>query len=66
MEKLIGEKQAAEILGLTDDYLQGNRYRRGNDFIPFVRIGRRAVRYRLEDLQKVINARLDTGVRAGK
>lgn len=62
MEKLVDEKQAAEILGLSVDYLQGNRYRRGKDFIPVVRIGRRAVRYRLEDLQKVINARLDTGL----
>jgi len=66
MEKLIDEKLAAEILGMSVEYLQGNRYRRGNDFIPFIRIGRRAVRYRTEDLTKVIKNRLQSGAVVGK
>jgi hypothetical protein len=65
MEKLMDEKTAAELLGMSVEFLQGNRHRRGNDFILFVRIGRRAVRYRERDLEKAIENRLQT-VKVGK
>jgi hypothetical protein len=65
MEKLLDEKTAAELLGMSVEFLQGNRYRRGGDFIPFIRVGRRAVRYRMADLEKAMENRLQTAP-AGK
>lgn len=55
-EALLNEKEAAVFLRVSPEFLQGDRYRGAT--IPFVRIGRRGVRYRQSDLDKYIESRV--------
>lgn len=50
-ERLLNEKEAAEMLGVSTKLLQAWRYRR--EGVPFVKVGRR-VKYRLRDIQDYI------------
>lgn len=50
---LLHTKDAAKFLNVSVAFLERDRWSGAK--IPFVRIGARAVRYRLEDLQKHIN-----------
>lgn len=56
MIKLLNTKQTAEILNVSEAFLERDRWAGAR--IPFVRIGARAVRYRLEDLEQYVEAQL--------
>ena len=48
--KMMDEKRVSEITGIAVQTLRNWRVQGGSDRIPFVRIGRRMVRYRLADI----------------
>ena len=52
-KRLVGQKEAAEYLGLSDATLERDRWRGGN--IPYIRVGPRAIRYDLEQLNEYID-----------
>ena len=52
-KKLVGQKEASEYLGLSEATLERDRWRGGD--IPFVRVGPRAIRYDLEQLNEYID-----------
>lgn len=61
---LLNTTQAAEYLGLSKAFLERDRWAGAK--VPFIKIGSRAVRYRLHDLNHYIQSRLrkstsDTG-----
>ena len=51
-KKLIGQKEAANYLNLSEATLERDRWRGGD--IPFVRIGLRSIRYDMEQLDQYI------------
>ena len=53
---LVNEKVASEILGVTMGTLQVWRCTRRRPDLKFVRVGR-AIRYRVEDLERFIESR---------
>jgi len=57
MEELLTTKQAARALGVSEAFLERDRWAGAR--IRFVRIGQRAVRYRPEDLKAYIEARTE-------
>ena len=50
---LIKQSEAAEYLGLSEATLERDRWRGGN--IPYIRVGQRAIRYDLEQLNEYID-----------
>jgi len=52
-DKLIRQKQAAEYLNVSEATLERDRWRGGD--IPYIRIGPRAIRYDLEQLNEYID-----------
>tara|TARA_B100001105_G_C22210862_1_gene365345 strand:- start:532 stop:729 length:198 start_codon:yes stop_codon:yes gene_type:complete len=52
-KRLVGQKEAAEYLGLSEATLERDRWRGGN--IPYIRVGPRAIRYDLEQLNEYID-----------
>jgi predicted DNA-binding transcriptional regulator AlpA len=54
MPLLITEKAAARLIGLSDSTLIAARFR-GKPLLPFVRIGRRSIRYRVSDIHEFVN-----------
>jgi hypothetical protein len=59
MNKLLNQKQAAEILGVSTTFLELEKAQWRAASIPFVRIGngKRALRYCVETLQNYIETR---------
>lgn len=55
-DKLLTTKQAAPILGVSAAFLERDRWAGAQ--VPFIRVGSRAVRYRLSDLNAFIESRL--------
>lgn len=53
--KLLTTKEAAPYLGVSEAFLERDRWAGAR--IPFIRIGARAVRYRLSDLDAYIESR---------
>ena len=53
MKKLVGQKEAANYLNLSEATLERDRWRGGD--IPYIRIGPRAIRYDLEQLDEYID-----------
>lgn len=51
--KLISTTEAAKFLGVSKAFLERDRWAGAR--IPFIRVGARAVRYRLTDLETYIN-----------
>ena len=51
---LITEKAAATLIGLSDSTLIAARFK-GRPLLPFVRIGKRSIRYRLSDVHALVN-----------
>ncbi len=51
-KRLVGQKEAAEYLGLSEATLERDRWRGGD--IPYIRVGQRAIRYDLGQLDKYI------------
>jgi hypothetical protein len=59
---LVSEKKAAQLIGVSGAMLIAGRFRK-KPVLPFVRIGKRAIRYRLTDIHNYIDrntVRLDT------
>ena len=52
--KLLTTDQAATYLGVSKAFLERDRWAGAR--IPFVKVGRRAVRYRLADLETFLDA----------
>ena len=63
-QPLLNTKQAARLLGVSSAFLERDRWAGAR--IPFIRVGSRAVRYRVEDLHAYIagHARRSTSVAA--
>jgi len=53
---LLTTTQAAEILGVSKAFLERDRWAGAR--IPFIRVGSRAVRYRLSDLEAYLASRV--------
>lgn len=49
---VLSDREAAQYIGMSASYLQHARLR--NEGPPFVRLGRRTIRYRVEDLQRFL------------
>ena len=62
MEKLLTTKEAARFLGVSEAFLERDRWA-GAD-IPFVRVGSRAVRYQLSALEAFVASRIRKSTRA--
>jgi predicted DNA-binding transcriptional regulator AlpA len=62
-DKLIAEKPAAELLGVTAHCLR--HYRGSGDGPPFVKLSPKCVRYRVGDLLDWIQSRTVTHVQEG-
>ncbi|RRQ22447.1 helix-turn-helix transcriptional regulator [Thiohalobacter thiocyanaticus] len=54
--KLLTTEQAATYLGVSKAFLERDRWAGAR--IPFIKVGTRAVRYRLADLEGYLTARL--------
>ena len=54
-ERLLTTKEAARLLGVSKAFLERDRWAGAR--IPFIRIGDRAVRYRLSELEAYITSR---------
>ena len=52
-KRLVGQREASEYLGLSEATLERDRWRGGN--IPYIRVGPRAIRYDLEQLNEYID-----------
>lgn len=61
---LITEKAAARLIGLSDTTLIAARFR-GAPLLPFVRIGKRSIRYRISDVHAFVNQGVGAGARKG-
>lgn len=59
-EEFLTEPQVAEYLKLSISFLRQDRMESGRREIPFVKIGRRAVRYRKRDLDAFMESKLIT------
>lgn len=55
-EKLLTTAQAAAFLGVSKAFLERDRWAGAE--IPFVRVGSRAVRYQLSELEAFIRSRV--------
>ena len=51
-KSLIGQKEAADYLKLSEATLERDRWRGGD--IPFIRVGPRSIRYDLDELNTYI------------
>lgn len=51
--KLLSTKEAAEVLGVSVAFLERDRWAGAR--VPFVKVGSRAVRYRMSDLTSYID-----------
>lgn len=60
---LLTTKQAAPILGVSVAFLERDRWAGAQ--VPFIRVGARAVRYRLSDLNAFIESRRRVSKLAG-
>ena len=61
--KLLSTKEAAEFLAVSAAFLERDRWAGAR--IPYLKIGSRAVRYRLEDLEQYLNTRIRTNTSQG-
>lgn len=56
MKRLMHTSEAAEFLGVSNAFLERDRWAGAR--IPFVKVGSRAIRYRLEDLENYIEGKI--------
>ena len=54
-DKLLTTKEAAPYLGVSEAFLERDRWAGAQ--VPFIRVGSRAVRYRVSDLEAFIESR---------
>lgn len=57
MKNILTTLEASQFLGMSRQFLERNRWKGAT--IPFVRIGSRTVRYRLEDLEAYLYTRVE-------
>lgn len=50
---LVSEKEAAKLLGVSPAMLTASRFKR-QPLMPYVRIGKRSIRYRLSDIHDFV------------
>ncbi len=53
---LLNTLEAAKLLGVSKAFLERDRWAGAR--VPFIKIGSRAVRYRLQDLEQYIESRI--------
>ena len=58
---LVTEKTAARLMGISDATLIAHRFR-AQPLLPFVRVGRRAIRYRLADIHEFVDRNVERPV----
>lgn len=58
MDKLLTTKEAARFLGVSEAFLERDRWAGAS--IPFIRVGSRAVRYQLATLEAFVRSRMRT------
>lgn len=56
MLKLLNTKETAEILNVSEAFLERDRWAGAR--IPFIKVGARAIRYRSQDIEKYIEDHL--------
>jgi len=56
MDKLLTTKEAARFLGVSEAFLERDRWAGAE--IPFVRVGSRAVRYQVSELEAFVRSRV--------
>ena len=56
MDKLLTTKEAARFLGVSEAFLERDRWAGAE--IPFVRVGSRSVRYQLSELEAFVRSRV--------
>jgi hypothetical protein len=54
--KLLNTKETAEMLNVSEAFLERDRWAGAR--IPFIKVGARAIRYRMQDLERYIEAQL--------
>jgi|TARA_R110001592_G_scaffold193454_1_gene440634 hypothetical protein len=54
--KLLNTKETAAILSVSEAFLERDRWAGAR--IPFIKVGARAIRYRLQDIEKYIEDNL--------
>jgi len=54
--KLLNTKETAEILSVSEAFLERDRWAGAR--IPFIKVGARAIRYRMQDIENYIEANL--------
>ena len=55
MQKLLSTREAANFIGMSDSFLERDRWLHPNNpIIPFIKIGERAIRYEQEILEQYI------------
>lgn len=59
-DKLLTTREAAPLLGVSEAFLERDRWAGAK--VPFVRIGSRAVRYRISDIESYIKSRVQQSV----
>lgn len=52
LSKLLNTKETADLLGVSEAFLERDRWAGAR--IPFIKVGARAIRYRLEDIERYI------------
>lgn len=62
MSKLLTTKEAARFLGVSEAFLERDRW--AGATIPFVRVGSRAVRYELAALEAFVQSRIRMSTQA--
>ena len=55
-ERLLTTREAADFLGVSEAFLERDRWAGAK--IPFVRVGSRAVRYQLSELEAFVRSRV--------
>lgn len=63
MKKLLTTEEAAEVLGMSYQFLERDRWKGAT--IPYVRVGSRSIRYRFEDLENYLSSRVVKAVENG-
>ena len=58
MDKLLTTKEAARFLGVSEAFLERDRWAGAS--IPFIQVGSRAVRYQLATLEAFVRSRMRT------
>jgi hypothetical protein len=63
IDQLLKTKDAAKFLGVSAAFLERDRW--ANAEVPFVRVGSRAVRYKLSELEAYVNNNVRRSTRVG-